>query len=83
MSINSVISNEREGALLDGRQALVFLVSVNGEKGRKIFKSGKKQLRKILILLLLYNVQFLKLKYIKLCGYYEHNEYSVSTERTA
>ena len=82
MSINSVISDER-GALLDGRQAWVFFVSGNGREGSKDFsRVAKKQLRKILIFLLLYK-QFLKLKYIKLCGYYEHNEYSVSTERTA
>ena len=38
VSINSVISGEREGALLDGRQAWVFLVSVNGREGSKDFQ---------------------------------------------
>ena len=54
MSINSVISDER-GALLDGRQAWVFFVSGNGREGSKDFsRVAKKQLRKILIFLLLY-----------------------------
>ena len=51
------------------------------ERGRKIFKSGKEETVKNFNFLSLY-MQFPKLKYIKLCGYDKHNEYSVSTERT-
>ena len=52
---------------------------------REIFKIGKKTTTKIFNLFSIIHavLRLIKLKYIKLCGYNEHNEYSVSAERTA
>ena len=47
-----------------------------GKNDGEIFQNSKKQLQNI-------NLVTIKLKYLKLCDYDEHNKYSVSTQRTA
>ena len=58
-----------------------FSSAAMGERGREIFKSGRKTTLKNFKLLVIKHavLRFIKLKYM-LCGY--NDEYSVSTKRT-